>query len=100
VWSGLAALERGLVDTLGGLDTAIELARREAGLADQDVVIEAFPRVEHHWYERIFEEMFREEAGLAETSLRVPPVVRAWIRAAERHSALVLALMPIGLEIR
>jgi protease-4 len=32
VWTGKQALERGLVDELGGLDDAIALAAREAGL--------------------------------------------------------------------
>ena len=33
VWSGAAALRRGLVDRLGGLEVAIELARERAGIA-------------------------------------------------------------------
>lgn len=32
VWTGADARERGLVDELGGLDTAVELAREKAGL--------------------------------------------------------------------
>jgi protease-4 len=32
VWTGAQALEKGLVDRLGGLDTAIEAAREKAGL--------------------------------------------------------------------
>ncbi len=32
VWSGKRALEKGLVDRLGGLDTAIQLAKEKAGL--------------------------------------------------------------------
>lgn len=38
VWSGRQALERGLVDRLGGLDTALAMARELAGIdADADV---------------------------------------------------------------
>lgn len=33
IWSGEAALERGLVDQLGGLEDAIRLAKTEAGFA-------------------------------------------------------------------
>lgn len=33
VWSGVAAKERGLVDELGGLSRAIEIAREKAGIA-------------------------------------------------------------------
>ena len=32
MWSGKRALEKGLVDRLGGLDTAIQLAKEKAGL--------------------------------------------------------------------
>lgn len=34
VWNGVEAKENGLVDALGGLTTAIEIAKKEAGLAD------------------------------------------------------------------
>jgi protease-4 len=36
VWSGAQALERKLVDQLGGLDQAVEAARRRAGLSPED----------------------------------------------------------------
>lgn len=38
VWTGRQALERGLVDELGGLNTAIARARREARIADSAAV--------------------------------------------------------------
>jgi protease-4 len=38
VWTGRQALDRGLVDRLGGLDDAVRLAATEAGLADPDNV--------------------------------------------------------------
>lgn len=44
VWTGRQAKERGLVDELGGLDKAIELAKVAAKLApDQSVPVERFP---------------------------------------------------------
>lgn len=33
IWSGKDALERGLVDSLGGLSHAISIAKQEAGLS-------------------------------------------------------------------
>ncbi len=42
VWTGAAALERGLVDALGGLDDALAEARRLGGL-DPDAPIEVYP---------------------------------------------------------
>ncbi|HEY3951785.1 MAG TPA: signal peptide peptidase SppA [Streptosporangiaceae bacterium] len=43
VWTGADALDRGLVDELGGLDTAAGHARRRAGLAE-DAPVRLFPR--------------------------------------------------------
>ena len=44
VWTGRQALERGLVDELGGLRHAVELAKAEAGIdADRDVTLVAYP---------------------------------------------------------
>ena len=38
VWSGQAAVEKGLADRLGGLDMAIQLAKEKAGIANGDKV--------------------------------------------------------------
>ncbi|HUQ93081.1 MAG TPA: signal peptide peptidase SppA, partial [Bryobacteraceae bacterium] len=44
VWLGSEAKDRGLVDELGGIDRAVELAKQRAGIALQEPVnIEAFP---------------------------------------------------------
>jgi protease IV len=45
VWSGARAKELGLVDALGGLTTAISLAKQEAGIAAHaKIELRAFPR--------------------------------------------------------
>jgi protease-4 len=44
VWTGADAVERGLVDVLGGLDIALDEARRRAGLVDDAPVIN-WPRL-------------------------------------------------------
>ncbi len=47
VWTGAQARERGLVDALGGMDTALALAREAAGIADDAAVkLITFPRRE------------------------------------------------------
>lgn len=44
VWTGRQALERGLVDRLGGLDDAIDLACERAGIPeDREIPIELLP---------------------------------------------------------
>ena len=46
IWSGSQAVEAGLVDELGGLMTALRLARERAGLRpDRPVVIDELPRL-------------------------------------------------------
>jgi len=45
VWTGRQARDIGLVDELGGLDTALDLARAEAGIApDGDFRVQQYPR--------------------------------------------------------
>lgn len=45
VWTGKQALDRGLIDSFGGVCDAIELARNRAGIDDRDkLIIETYPR--------------------------------------------------------
>src|SRR5690606_26234820 len=44
VWTGAQAGERGLVDRLGGLRAAVQLAKEKAGIdADADVALAVYP---------------------------------------------------------
>jgi protease-4 len=44
VWTGKQAREHGLVDALGGLETAVDLAKQRAGIpADEDVELVVYP---------------------------------------------------------
>jgi protease-4 len=63
VWTGAQARERGLVDALGGLDTAVALAKERAGVpADEDVELVSYaPR--RSLYEALTES-FRGSADL------------------------------------
>lgn len=50
VWTGRQALSRGLVDELGGLDEAVDTARRLAGMpVEGPAAIERFPRPRRLW---------------------------------------------------
>jgi len=45
VWTGRQAKANGLIDELGGLDRAIEIAKEEAGIPlDDDVTVVHYPR--------------------------------------------------------
>ncbi len=57
VWTGEQALERGLVDELGGFDTALRAAKRLAEMdEDADVRIKRFPRAKTR--EELFNDLF------------------------------------------
>ncbi len=50
VWTGRQALERGLVDELGGIEEAFATAKRAIGIeADEPVSIERFPKPRRLW---------------------------------------------------
>lgn len=70
VWSGSAAHEIGLVDVLGGLETAVGIAAERAGLADGTYRIRTLPRP------RTFLERFNEslyaQASAAWQTLTMP----------------------------
>ncbi len=45
VWTGRQALQRGLIDDLGGFERALDVAKEEAGVpSDQDVTLEYYPK--------------------------------------------------------
>lgn len=99
VWTGVSARRLGLVDALGGLPRAIEMARERAGIDENETVtVEVYPRVERSFFQRFFSEMLADEEELATVTL--PPVVRAWLAAAAFPSGVALALMPWSIEIR
>ena len=51
IWSGVQAQEVGLVDIIGGLDTAVELAANAAGLEDGDYRLRYYPPQKSIWEE-------------------------------------------------
>ncbi len=100
VWTGMAARRLGLVDRLGGLGTALEMARVAAKLpAGEELVIERFPRVRRPLIERWIEEyVLRDED--AEAWAALPPLLRAWTAAARLPAGEPLAIMPFQVEVR
>ena len=50
IWTGKQALENGLVDELGGLDLALSIARKKAGLEKREVELIRLPR--ENWLTR------------------------------------------------
>jgi ClpP class serine protease len=87
------------VDTLGGFDTAITLARARAGIAaDQEVRYVVYPKVQRSFFNRVLNQVLNEP-DVRGTALRLPgvEVLRSVVRLAGRPS---LAWMPWEIEIR
>jgi protease-4 len=75
VWTGAQAVERGLVDELGGLRVAVRRAKLEAGLdADADVELVPYPAPKS-LAEEIAETLRQASVGLG-PSLGLPGVLR------------------------
>ncbi|MCC6359167.1 MAG: signal peptide peptidase SppA [Phycisphaerales bacterium] len=122
VFTGKQALERGLVDKIGGLQDAVRLAAKKAGLDTKDLKIHNLPREKD--FADVLREIFGEESkdeyeirteirasldsvlgGLAPTLRTVAPErFRALSRAFEQLMVLdrehVSCYMPLELRIR
>ena len=72
IWTGAQAKEIGLVDELGGLRKAIEIARRKAGIGEHDrVSIEMWPR-----RKGFFQSLSGEDDALTGREIRLPARLR------------------------
>jgi protease-4 len=103
IWSGRQALERGLVDRLGGLRTAIALARERGGLGEDAPIVEWPPR--RGFVETLLIAMQggdpTESAIRARIEAELGPAASAlrWARLLRGRERVLVAL-PIGLEVR
>ena len=94
VWLGSQAKPRGLVDELGGLDTAIELLKKKAGIAaSEDVGLLLYPgrrTLLDIWLKRSQDDAL--ETKLRAVFGQVP--FRAWMKGG------MLRIMPQWIEVR
>ena len=99
VWSGLAASRLGLVDTLGGVRTAVALARSRAGIEEgESVRLELYPRPKASFWRTFVEGLVDEDEDARLRALS--PVFAAWLAAAKFPAGATLALLPYSLEMR
>ncbi len=68
VWTGTQAKALGLVDELGGLDTALSIAKEQAGFADDDKVNLIVLPEQKPFFEQLMERMIEDMEG----SIRIP----------------------------
>ncbi len=100
VWSGVAAKRFGLVDSLGGLDVAIAIARDRAHLdPDRDVPVVLYPRAHRLALRRFIGSLVDEDDEQSQVLL-ARPALAAWMRAARFPAGSVLAMLPFSIEIR
>ncbi len=94
VWLGSQAKERGLVDELGGIDRAIELARNKARIGPEErVTLVVYPR-KRTIFERL---MSRTRESLVDSRLRA---LLEEMRAAAWLEGGMLRLMPYSISVR
>ncbi len=84
VWIGAEARRIGLVDELGGLDRALELARTEAGIGPRETVAVDFYPAPPTWL----------EVFLAKREPRLPGALLAVVKGLETHPPRLLELPP------
>ena len=78
VWTGKQAKELGLVDELGGLDTALSIAKEKGGIADGDKYNIIVLPEQKTFFEQMMESMLDEEASI---SMPLP------LQAVQQHPA-------------
>jgi protease-4 len=91
VWSGIDGKKNGLVDVLGGLETAINIAVAKAGLSKEPYVISQYP--EPHFLDM---DMFIPK--LISTSVETDPVLSN-IKFRTKFNGLPLLMIPSDMEI-
>lgn len=105
VWTGRQALEAGLVDDLGGLETAIQSARDLAGLKPaQKVDLLIYPK--EMTFQQMLEKIF--SGGTTMTSPAVEPILSMLPLQLRRNIAMLslfdsprpLALMPFLISVK
>ena len=104
VWSGRDAVSAGLVDTLGTLDDAIQIAGRSAGLGEGPYRTRILPRPKT-FVERLNEQLYGQAAHVWQSLFSSPleEKVQKQRRLLERvmgESGSVQARLPIEIEIQ
>ena len=101
VWTGLAARERGLVDALGGLETALAMLRAKSGLSsDEALDVERLPRARVSLFQSIVDGLFSEDEGEAAERAGLSGALRTLAAAARFPAGTALAHLPFTITIR
>ncbi len=101
IWSGVDALDLGLVDELGGLSDAVAFAGAEAGLGDTPAVME-LPEAKN-FLDELFANVSKQTAD-ASTNIALQPLVDLYHEASEMTSRFndpkgVYAVLPYTISV-
>lgn len=99
VWTGEAAKEKGLVDVLGGLDDAIELAAQSAGLEKDDYRVRFYPE-KKDWKQEMIKSLTGggdDEETIAKMLGPLAPYAKAYQHLMRMEG--VQALLPYDIRI-
>lgn len=104
VWTGSQALERSLIDELGGLDAAVAFAAKEAGLGEDYALLRLPQR--RGFFEQLAEELSNPDAADAALRAALPAESRAVLGALRRIERVsqaengVLMIIPGELSVK
>jgi len=98
VWLGSRALEHDLVDALGGLETAVDLAKEASGIAEEDdpqrVIFPKPPALQDQ-----IRELLQSSGGDWFVETLLPQLPAQWRGLSELHSGGLVQLAPYWLQI-
>lgn len=115
VWTGKQAKALGLVDELGGLETALSIAKAQAGFADDEAVNLIVLPKQKPFFEQLMERMIEDMEGSVQFPLELtvsPPALSVFGNHRWQHVATwlnlfgfedgtqVLTILPYDLSIR
>ncbi len=95
-WMGEQAIKYGLVDKLGGLDRAIELAKQKAGIDSTEQVKVVVYTTKKNWIEKLLSDPF---FPLFSKNLNYKKLYETWQRFIERQRVLTWPMMPYRIRI-
>jgi protease-4 len=99
VWTGVQAKELGLVDDLGGLDTAVRLAKEKAGIAaETNVQLVFYPKAK-----RLLEVLIERFRGQIRVPFKLPMPLQPilpYLAAFDLAGGKPLLLMPLRMQVQ
>ena len=95
-WMGEQAIKYGLVDKLGGMDLAIELAKQKAGIDSTKQVKVVVYTTKKNWIEKLLSDPF---FSLFSKNLNFKKLYETWQTFIEKQRVLTWPMMPYRIRI-